>query len=1730
MIYLCKTQPTPSGMKKGFLFGLLFFLFLTRNDFVLGQCTHSIDLTDTYGDGWNGGMVTVYVNGSPVLSNITLSSGSGPVTYTFTAAAGNIVNVTRTAAGTYPSEMRIYVYSAAGTVIATTQPVASPGTNGTGACPCTPPTTQASAFTFSNLANTTMTVGWTRGNGDNVMVIARAGSAPTDPTNGTSYTANANYGSGSAVGGGYCVYNGTGTSVNLTGLAANTVYYFAIYEYATAGTCYNLTELAGSAQTANNGGSVNHPTSGSAVYYMCSGSYYDNGGPAGNYSNNIASTTVTFYPATAGNKIQITFNSFVTESATCAQNYDWLRVFNGNSTAAPPLHPTTCTPGYYTTGQPMSIPTTFTSSAADGSLTFQFKSDALTTAAGWNATIACYNPCTYPSTQASSFTSSSIGCTSMTVGWTRGNGDRVMVIAKAGSAPTDPLSGTSYTANAVYGSGSAVGGGYCVYDGTGTSVNVTGLTAGTTYYYNIYEYNTIGTCYNMVELAGSATTSGVPAAAGAISGTAAVCQGQNGVAYSVGAISGATSYVWSYSGTGFTIVSGSGTNSITANFSASATSGNLTVYGTNSCGSGAVSANYAITVNTTSSAPASASASPTTVCAGNSTTLTVSGGSLGSGASWKWYSGSCGGTLVGTGNPITVTPAVNTTYYVRAEGTCNNTSCVSTSVTIGVTAVTWTGATSTAWNTASNWSPAVVPNTSCYDVIIPATTNKPVTSTPVTVRNLTIQNGGELTSTAAITITGTFTIDNGGTYVHNNNTTPKTTIFNGIENFAPNSTFKVLNWPGISTYLHNGSTIANDPMHSTPYGNLYINWDAGPIQWEWDGYMTFASNPRIIGTLTLQALGTNDIHFSENGNESHQIGGLVINGAKIALKGHADGPIEGNSIFTVTGDVVINGGILQIEEDGELPLIGTTIKNYLIVNGNFTMNGGYFDFNGGELSGDNQGVNELWVKGNVTLNGGSIGQNNTGAGGILPWQWFVFNGAGTQAYSENGTASVEKFAYYVHPSSTVQLNSNMKNTSIGTSGSAYPMLWIEGTLDANTRQIYPNGTYPQSGIKILSGGRVKTSNPNGFYTPGGNTATVNDASSNNTIVIDPLGIVEYNGSSAQTITNGAVKTDIGGAVTPARSYGILDINNSAPGGSALTLAGNVSTDQLRLRDGVVSTGANTLTVLNTTAGASGSIQNHSMASYINTGTSGKLRRYVGAAGSYDFPVGNANTDSYQLMNIDITGGNTATYIDVNFDNPANATGSGWPMVDENYEYDGVLNNGGSNATTGHTNGGVWTVTPNTGTATYNMSLYGRNHSNQGSQRHTIVKRTFSSPSVFITDDMSSSTWNIFTNTPSVNSWITSNQSCSINGNSLMVYNTTGPSYCAYNITDNCDKIAYRTINAVGYTGLSFSFDWKCVGEGTSSSIYDYGMVGYCPGTLNPTVLANWTFFTTGGAGSGYYWGTSSTTNQNYSLPASLDNTSFYIGFRWINDGLVANGIPFIVDNLNVTGTSINPTAWAFAGTYSSSTLTTPITAVRTGLSGFSQFAIAKSNVSLPVQLLEFSGKCERKNNLLKWSTASETNNSFFTLEKSSDAQWYSVIGTVQGAGNSSTIKNYSFSDYDVSPNKTYYRLSQTDYDGKKQTFAPIAVSCNNDPSFDVQAINNAISDGIIHLSITAPEGDPIVVSITDMLGREFYKQNITSPGGNFLVSIIPDTYLAQGMYILRGSNGKLSISNKLVVK
>ena len=119
--------------------------------------------------------------------------------------------------------------------------------------------------------------------------------------------------------------------------------------------------------------------------------------------------------------------------------------------------------------------------------------------------------CTPPTTQASNF-GDTPDFTSIDLTWTRGNGDNVLIVAREGTAvDANPVSNTAYVANAAFGSGDQIGtGNRVVFNGSGTSVTVTGLTEATTYHFAFYEYNNIDVCYMTPGLTGNSTTITTP--------------------------------------------------------------------------------------------------------------------------------------------------------------------------------------------------------------------------------------------------------------------------------------------------------------------------------------------------------------------------------------------------------------------------------------------------------------------------------------------------------------------------------------------------------------------------------------------------------------------------------------------------------------------------------------------------------------------------------------------------------------------------------------------------------------------------------------------------------------------------------------------------------------------------------------------------------------------------------------------------------------------------------------------------------------------------------------------------------------------------------------------------------------------------------------------------------------------------------------------------------------------
>ncbi len=566
---------------------------------------------------------------------------------------------------------------------------------------CTPPTTQATSFTSSAIANTTMTTGWTRGNGSSVLVVARQGSAVNaNPSNGSAYTANAAFGSGTQIGtGNYVVYSGTGTSVNLTALATGSAYYYAVYEYNATGNCYKTPALIGNATTTGTPPCTVCASSGDMSYNtsitLTNFNTINNAtGKVAGYNDYTAlSTTVnkgstynlTLYlntdgPYTTNAMVWIDWNQNC--SFTDAGEAYILGTANNVTNGATTLSPLSITiPSTALTGNTrMRVSTKFDIIAPTSCETaFDGEVEDYTI-------IVAPAACTPPTTQATLFTSSAITAITMTTGWTRGNGNSVLVVARQGSAVNaDPVNGTTYTANAAFGSGTQIGtGNYVVYSGTGTSVNLTALTSGTAYNYSVYEYSTTGNCYKIPSLTGNATTVCTPVAITTQPlASQSACAPSISTSFTVVANTASVpiTYQWQYNNAGIwaNVVNGtptgaSYTNGTTASMSVSgittAATYQFRCYLSN-CGG----------VNTATSTTATLIVNPVpsvntitaqTICSGGSTTL-VTPVSTPAGATFAWAAVASSGITGQTTSGTTTIPIQTLSTTAITAGTVNYT-------------------------------------------------------------------------------------------------------------------------------------------------------------------------------------------------------------------------------------------------------------------------------------------------------------------------------------------------------------------------------------------------------------------------------------------------------------------------------------------------------------------------------------------------------------------------------------------------------------------------------------------------------------------------------------------------------------------------------------------------------------------------------------------------------------------------------------------------------------------------------------------------------------------------------------------------------------------------------------------------------------------------------------------------------------------------------------------------
>ena len=288
---------------------------------------------------------------------------------------------------------------------------------------------------------------------------------PADLSTDVAFNPTLTWSSGGGIVSGYDVYFGTdpdqlalasegqtGTSFSPGTLELNTTYYWQIVPVNQEGPAVGCQVLSFTTQQNAEFVIFNGEVT------LCAGTLFDTGGSEGGYQLN-EDLTLTIFPATPGSFVQLDFNSFAVE-----EDFDFLNIYNGNSTASPLI--VSATGGI--------APATIISSAADGSLTLNFSSDFIINDAGFEIAISCFTPAEAPSCATGFFPADAATEVSLNavLSWTNGPG--------APASGFNVFFGTDPDNLVLVG------------DGIEVAAFTPDLDANTTYYWQVVPFNTVG--------------------------------------------------------------------------------------------------------------------------------------------------------------------------------------------------------------------------------------------------------------------------------------------------------------------------------------------------------------------------------------------------------------------------------------------------------------------------------------------------------------------------------------------------------------------------------------------------------------------------------------------------------------------------------------------------------------------------------------------------------------------------------------------------------------------------------------------------------------------------------------------------------------------------------------------------------------------------------------------------------------------------------------------------------------------------------------------------------------------------------------------------------------------------------------------------------------------------------------------------------------------------------------
>ena len=255
----------------------------------------------------------------------------------------------------------------------------------------------------------------------------------------------------------------------------------------------------------------------------------------------------------------------------------------------------------------------------------------------------------------------------------------------------------------------------------------------------------------------------------------------------------------------------------------------------------------------------------------------------------------------------------------------------------------------------------------------------------------------------------------------------------------------------------------------------------------------------------------------------------------------------------------------------------------------------------------------------------------------------------------------------------------------------------------------------------------------------------------------------------------------------------------------------------------------------------------------------------------------------------------------------------------------------------------------------------------------------------------------------------------------------------------------------------------------------------------------------------------------------------------------SNGSLIVQGTFNKSGSqgSYSGSGSVYAGSYSGdasglipdSSEKDTSTDLQTDLSDVYDFLQENGNSPLPVELLDFTSKVNSNNIILDWSTASELNNDFFTLEKSENGKDFKKLGFVSGNGTTSEITNYQLIDNNPYIGLSYYRLSQTDFDGTTEYFPMISVLFNGKGKNLTVGPNPIVAENLVLKSNGFEPNEKVIVNLINIQGSLIQKISLQADSfGIVNQELMLEKKPQAGVYLLELESNSVKESIKIVVE